>query len=165
LSQTTITRRPHAARTRSVLAVFVVAWMNLVLQPCAMALGGVEQHDCPRCPDSASADHAAHEMAGHDMVGHEMAGHDMAGHDMAMGDMPCASAATDCSLADELNYDSRNTELKPKDSPQDLPIAVLPAIATVPALRPADYAGWHRTRSPPPGSSTPLNITYCVFLI
>jgi hypothetical protein len=134
--------------------MFVVAWLNLALQPCAMAFDGPAEPDCPRCPPSDSPEVAHHDMAGHDMAGHEM----------ASGDMPCLTVAADCSLDDELNYDGRAVKLELKDLPNDLPIAIHPAIALAPSMRAAEYVGRHRTRSPPRGSSTPLNVLYCVYL-
>ncbi|MDH3645314.1 MAG: hypothetical protein OER80_00940 [Gammaproteobacteria bacterium] len=32
------------------LAVLAVVWLNMALNPCAMALGETEEHDCPHCP-------------------------------------------------------------------------------------------------------------------
>jgi hypothetical protein len=139
--------------------VFVLVCLNLVVQPCAMALGSVEDHDCPRCPPSHTG-----ERSKHGMHGHEMGRHDMAGHDMAPSEMPCATGATDCSLADEFNYDGRAVKLELKDSPNDLPIAIHPQAALVRTMQPAKHVGWHRTRSPPPGPSAPLNVIYCVYL-
>jgi hypothetical protein len=134
--------------------VFVVIWLNFVIQPCAMALGNVEDHDCPRCPPSHTDERPDHAMPGHDM----------AGHDMPSSEMPCATGAADCSLADELNHDGRAVKLELKDSPNDLPIAIHPSIAQASARQPAEYAGWRSTRSPPPAPSVPLNVFYCVYL-
>ncbi|ANO50100.1 hypothetical protein [Woeseia oceani] len=145
------TRKPSA---RNALAVFVVAWLNLALAPCAMAFGGVPEPDCPHCPPSQADAHA----------GHDMSGHAVADHDGMEDAMPCASSATDCNVTDELNHDGRTLKLEPKDSPSDLVIAIHPALPSVATLRTADAAGWHRTRSPPLGATTPLNILYCVYL-
>ncbi len=150
----TDTTRTLRSRARGVLGVFVVVLLNLVVQPCAMALGDMDEHDCPRCPPSHTDEHANHAMRGHDM----------SGHGMASKQMPCATDATNCSLAEELNYDGRVVKLEPKDSPNDAPIAVHPAISDAPAHRPARTTGWHNTRSPPPTPSVPLNVSYCVYL-
>jgi hypothetical protein len=93
-----------------------------------------------------------------------MVGHDMGGHDMDSGEMPCLTAANDCSFDDDLNYDGRGVKLELKDLPSDLPIAIHPALAFAPAMRAPEYVGWHRTRSPPRGSATPLNVLFCVYL-
>lgn len=88
----------------------------------------------------------------------------MPGNDTAKTEMPCSTGAADCSLADQLNYDGRSFKLEVKNAPNDLPLAVLPAVVFNPATRPAEYVDWHRTRSPPPGPSVPLNVFYCVYL-
>ncbi|MBT8101306.1 MAG: hypothetical protein KJO82_16235 [Gammaproteobacteria bacterium] len=144
----------HRSRMRSGLGVFVVALLNLVLQPCAMALGNMEEHDCPRCPPSHEDEQSAHAMHG---------GH-MAAEDSASGEMPCSIAATDCSLLDEFNYDGRTVKLELNDAPNDSPIAIGFPIDYESGRRPAEYLGWHSTRSPPPQLSVPLNVFYCVYL-
>ncbi|MBT8092494.1 MAG: hypothetical protein KJN77_05600 [Gammaproteobacteria bacterium] len=157
--RTAATTRTQISRARSALGVFVVVLLNLAVQPCAMALGNVEDHDCPRCPPSHNDEHSNHAMRGH-----EMAGHDMAGHDGTSGEMPCATDATNCSLAEELNYDGRAVKLEVEDSPNDLPIAIHPSISNAAVRRPARNTGRHSTRSPPHIPSVPLNVYYCVYL-
>lgn len=144
-------RQGHLARTRSVLAAFVVC-LNLVIQPCAMALGEMDEHDCPRCPPSHGNEHSQHAMHGHHTVVDEA----------APGDMPCATKASDCSLVDEINFDGRSVKLEPKDTPTDSPIAIQSASVFEPTLRPAQRT-CHGSRSPPP-PSVPLNVYYCVYL-
>ena len=154
MSSVSDNRRARPSRMRSILGVFVVAWLNLVLQPCAMALGNMAENDCPRCPPS-------HEEQKSD---HAMHGGRMAAEDAASGGMPCSDAATDCTLLDELNYDGRLVKLELNDAPNDSPIAIAPPFVCEPNLRPAAYHGWHPSRSPPPPSSVPLNVYYCVYL-
>lgn len=153
------TVRTQGTRARSVLCVFVLVMLNLVAQPCAMALGGMEEHDCPRCPPSHNDEHANHAVRGHDM-----AGHDMVSHDMASRNMPCATDATNCSLAEELNFDGRVVKLELNDPPTDTPVAIHIAIASAVVQRPATTSGWYSTRSPPPIPSVPLNVFYSVYL-
>ena len=81
-----------------------------------------------------------------------------------MDEMPCATNADDCSLADDLKYDGRNTELKLKDAPGDVPLAIVPANPQILATRSSAETGWFPARSPPPGNHTPLNVLYCVYL-
>ena len=134
--------------------MFAVICLNLVMQPCAMALGDMDDHDCPRCPPSHSdthTDHGAH-------------GRHLSGHDMAASEMPCATAAADCSLLDELNYDGRMVKLEPKDTPNDCPVAIEPVISFDLLRRPEVSRGWHSGRSPPLAPATPLNVIYCVYL-
>ncbi|MBT8098084.1 MAG: hypothetical protein KJP16_13960 [Gammaproteobacteria bacterium] len=139
---------------RSILGVFVVAWLNLVMQPCAMALGDMEKRDCPGCPPAHQDERS----------GHAMHGGDKAAEESASGEMPCATAATDCNLLDQLNYDGRTVKLELNDAPNDSPIAIGPPLTFESALKPIEYRGWHSTRSPPPPASVPLNVFYCVYL-
>ena len=85
-------------------------------------------------------------------------------HSSAMDEMPCATSSDDCSLIDDLKYDGRNAELKLKDAPSDVPLAIHPEITQVSRTQSAVEIGWHPTRSPPPGKKTPLNVLYCVYL-
>ena len=47
----TTMRRSRIAWGRRFLGAFAAAWLSVVLQPCAMALG-VDDPDCPHCPPS-----------------------------------------------------------------------------------------------------------------
>lgn len=132
--------------------MFVVIWLNLVLQPCAMALGGESDHKCPRCPPKQEHND------------HAMRHGQMPGHDMAHNEMPCATDATDCSLFDELNYDGRIAKLEVNDAPTDCPIAIDTWGVSDANLIPAQYRGWYSSRSPPRGKTPPLNVLYCVYL-
>jgi hypothetical protein len=135
--------------TRRVLGLFVVMGLNLALQPCAMAMGVDDEHDCPRCPTSHTSEHV---------------GHDMASHGNTASEMPCATGADDCSPMDTLNVDGRVTPHKVKDLPSDQPVAILSSAAL---LSTVDYHV--QSKSLPrtyrtPGNSLPLNILYCVYL-
>ena len=154
LSSASDNRRARPTRMRSILGVFVVAWLNLVMQPCAMALGDMEKRDCPGCPPAHQDERS----------GHAMHGGDKAAEESASGEMPCATAATDCNLLDQLNYDGRTVKLELNDAPNDSPIAIGPPLTFESALKPIEYRGWHSTRSPPPPASVPLNVFYCVYL-
>ena len=154
LSSVSNNRRARPNRMRSILGVFVVAWLNLVLQPCAMALGNMAENDCPRCPPSHEDQRSEHAMHGSHMAADEA----------ATSNMPCSNAATDCSLLDELNYDGRTVKLELNDPHSDSPIAIGPPLAFESNLKPVEYIGWHSTRSPPPPASVRLNVYYCVYL-
>ena len=123
-------------------------WLNLVLQPCAMALESTNHHDCPNCPPEHASPHTDHGKTT-----------DL----MPLTEMPCA-AGTDCSIVDNINFDGRNTRLEPKDLPNELPLAVSPAQLKVPVFQTSVCPDWHRLRSPPPGNSVALNILHCVYL-
>ena len=147
-------RQTRRTRMRGVLSVFVVAWLNLVMQPCAMALGSMEDHDCPHCPPSHEEGRSGH--AGH--------GSHPTGNESASGEMPCAVAATDCSLVDDFNYDGRTVKLELNDPPNDAQVAIGPSAVFGAEPRPAEDLVRHSTRSPPPPASVPLNVFYCVYL-
>jgi hypothetical protein len=134
---------------RSVLGLFVVVWLNLALQPCAMAMGGDDDHDCPHCPPGHTQEHDGHDMASIEAVGH---------------DMPCATVAADCSVLDDYNYDGRAVQLKVKDAPSDLPVALLPSEQFLADAQSNLVAYAPPNINHPPGPSLPLNILYCVYL-
>lgn len=129
-----------------------VAWLNLVMQPCAMAFGST--NDCPRCPPSHHDEQTIQVVFGAPM----------AAGGSSSGEMPCSNAATNCTLLDELNYDGRTAKLDPSDLPDNTPDAIGPPRSLKWDREPAEYLGWHSTRGPPPRSGVPLNIDYCVYL-
>lgn len=141
-------RRRQAPWVRRAFGVFVVMWLNLVLQPCAMAFDGVPDQDCPDCPPA----HLQHD-------GHEMLSMDMADHEM-----PCAGASADCGVLDDLTYDSRHTQLKVKDAPDDSPVAALPFAEMVVDINPGRHAYLLPIQRHPPGPPPALNKLYCVYL-
>jgi hypothetical protein len=125
--------------------MLVVVWLNMALQPCAMAFGN--EQDCPQCPPAHSR-----EMPSQDS------------HDRALEDAPCYVGASQCAFSDDYNYDGRSVQIKVKDAPSDVPVAIAPAVVglsladTVSAsLGPDDPS--HR-----PGVPRSLNILYCVYL-
>ena len=144
----TIRKRPRRS-ARHGFAGFVVVWLNFALQPCAMAFEESNDHECPHCPPAHTSDHGDHAMPG---------------HSPASSESPCATSSIDCSLIDDFRYDGRNTELKLKNAPSDVPVAVHPGIGPIPQPRSIAEVRWHPTRSPPPGKQTPLNVLYCVYL-
>lgn len=145
----------HVFRARRALGIVAVVWLNIVLQPCAMALGAAEQHDCPGCPPSPTGQHMDH--------GSQV--HDMSGHESSPAHSPCITNAYDCSLNSAFDHDARSVKPKLKDSPNELPLAIHPDVTIAPKKVPAEYIGRHRSQSPPPGSSRPLNILYCTYQI
>jgi hypothetical protein len=71
---------PASGRLLAVLGLF---WLNLVVAPCALALGA--EHDCPHCPPEQMDEMAAHHGHHGDAAG--------AGCDALMSD--CDGAGTD----------------------------------------------------------------------
>jgi hypothetical protein len=134
---------------RRVLVLLIVAWLNLALQPCAMALGADPVPDCPHCPSAQASEDAAQAM-----------------HAAADAAMPCATSVGsvgDCDSLDEMRADSRAGELKVKDAPGDQPVALLPAAALVDQWAFAAPAALP-VRCNCPAASPPLNVLYCVYL-
>lgn len=138
---------PWARRT---LGMFVLVWLNLALQPCAMAMGGDDDHDCPHCPVSHTQRHDGHEMSSDAMTDH---------------DMPCATGAADCTAFDEVNVDARTGQLKLKDAPTDQPVAIARFEGFFADASPNHTRVVRQPEAHPPDSSPALNVLYCVYLI
>ena len=134
---------------RSVLGLFVVVWLNLALQPCAMAMDGDDDHDCPHCPPGHTQKHDRHDMASSEAAGH---------------DMPCATGAADCNALDDYIYGGRSAQLKVKDGPSDPLVALLPAPLFLANAQDNLVAYVPPDINHPPGASVPLNILSCVYL-
>lgn len=141
-------RHAQTNRARRIFAGFVVIWLNLVFQPCAMAMDGGDAHDCPDCPPQHTSMHMDH---GETDV------------PVGMTEMPCASG-TDCSVIDNVYFDARSTKLEATDLPDELPLVIYPPYLNQALPRSSVCPSWHRLRSPPPGNSVALNILHCVYL-
>ena len=130
---------------RRALGLFVAVWLNLAMQPCAMAYEAQDDHGCPHCPPAETHEHG--EMHG--------------GMDETM---PCADGAADCALDEGWSHDGRSGTVKLKDAPVDALIAIVPQ---EPALQ---FLQTGRTtlipyRTPAhAGASPPLHVLYCVYL-
>ena len=146
-------RTQDTSRGQFLLGVFMLAWLNLAIQPCLMAMEAAPEpavdsvhlahtdhashspdHDCDHCPPALS-DHAK----------------------------SCVSAAaSDCSSIPDYNYDGRNGLSKIKDVPTFVAIAEFAARVefTVPTSSPPllDCAAPNYPNEPP------RNIRFCVFL-
>ncbi len=114
-----------------------------------MAFGNDHEEDCPNCPPSHSRQHDEHELTP---------------SDMADNGMPCASSAADCGILDEYNYDGRTVQLKVKDAPIDLPVAVQSFAVLVPNAEPVGQTYTRQIQRHPPGPPQRLNKLYCVYL-
>jgi len=122
------------------LGLVFVAWLNLALQPCVMAMELDTDHFCPHCPTEVSSEQ--HQHGKHDQQQNE---------------------AADCSYADTYNHDSRTAESKTRKLSQDMP-AIVADILPIRACkfppntrdRAETWAAW--------SSGPPLNILYCVHL-
>ena len=129
-------------RNRRVLGLIAAVWLNLAVQPCAMALE--QEHDCPHCPP-------AHE--------HEMEMHH--GSHEPQAESPCASMQVQCGEVDEFSVDGRS-KLKAKDLVD--PTAILSHEYT----ELADRTPWKIQGSTDPPNcafgSPPLHVLHCVYL-
>lgn len=143
-------RQRQIPRARRVLGVLVVVWFNLALQPCAMAIESVGDHNCPHCPPPQT---------------HQHEGHDMAAGDMAERDMRCATGAAHCSASDSVNIDVRSGQPKLKNILTELPVAIAPFSGPFADVRPQQTIVELPSHRQPPDSSPPLNVLYCVYLI
>lgn len=143
-------RQRQTPWARRVLGMFVVVWLNIALQPCAMAMGTDDDHDCPHCPPSHTRQHDGHEMPSDPMEG---------------VDMPCATGVADCSVVDEANIDGRTGQLKLKDAPADQPIVMIPFAGLLADVQPKRISDILSPDTHPPDSSPPLSVLYCVYLI
>lgn len=139
-SANTASRKPAMSRW---LGVVVAVWLNLAVQPCAMALGADE--GCPHCPPSHGDEMAAHH--GH----HET--------DIREG---CDSPLSDCADSEEFSLDARHSQAKQKDNSGAV-IIVAPTVSDA-IPHPDLYA---TTAADPPllvATSPPLHLLNCVFL-
>jgi len=130
---------------RRALGLFVAVWLNLALQPCAMALESMQDKDCAHCPTAQMHEHGGM----HESMGDEM---------------PCADAATDCSFSEDLNHDGRSGELKLKDAQFDAPVAIAPREFTSFNRSPVNFRPRPRYASVHSAAPPPLNVLYCVYL-
>lgn len=130
---------------RRALGLFVAVWLNLALQPCAMAFEFADDSDCLNCPPAQMHEHG-----------------DMRGN--MDQKMPCADSMADCAIVDDLNVDARGDQLKLKDAPADTPLAIAPHELTLPFQQPVDAKLHPRYASVHAGAPPPLNVLYCVYL-
>lgn len=138
---------------RWLLGAFVVAWLNLAVQPCLMAMeaGGDPANDAIHVTHSDHASHSSDHGCDHCPP---------ASHDHVT---PCAtSLSAGCSSVTQGSNDGRNGPAKPKDLPASAAIA-----------EPAPPIDFIVSSESPPApdrvalkftSEPPLNIQYCVFL-
>lgn len=130
---------------RRTLGLFVAVWLNLALQPCAMAFEVVEDQDCVHCPPAQMHEHGSM----HGDMDHKM---------------PCADGTADCAVLEDLNHDGRSGQVKLKDAPADMPVAIAPHDLTLPFQRPVDATTRPRYMSMHAGAPPPLYVLHCVYL-
>lgn len=130
---------------RHALGLFAAVWLNLAMQPCAMAAEAEEDHNCPHCPPAQTHEH-----------GNMHGGMDH--------NMPCADGASDCTIDEDWNHDTRGAKLKLKDAPGDMPIAIAPREIESAITRSSDTTPRSCYSPLQAGKPPPLHILYCVYL-
>ena len=129
------------------LGLFLAVWLNLALQPCAMAAARADKHDCPNCPPA--------EMQHHGMHG------DM--HSNMAVEKPCADGLANCMVSVDASHDSHAGKLTTDDHGADMPMAFsLPCIEALRRL-PQRVDLPLRHTLPPPGAP-PQHVLNCVYL-
>jgi hypothetical protein len=106
-------RSTQARRGRRSLTLLVLAWLNALLQPCAMATAG-DFAICPDCPPAhiheqiaAMAEHDHAMVATGDDDGHSAAD----GHESDSGSATCGGRLVDCAHLNDINQTDRQKQL------------------------------------------------------
>jgi hypothetical protein len=126
-----------STRVRRTSGLVLVAMLNLIFQPCAMAMEMDADHPCPHCPTESS------------QVQHHQD--------------PQLSKLADCDYVDSYSHDSRTVQTKDNDLLKDQLDFVDGVFSiSVPAIQSCAYkrASHIATYS----SGPPLSILYCVYL-
>jgi len=127
------------------LAVFVVAWLNLVIAPCAMAAAG--EHACAHCPPEAGSAMSDHH-----------------GHAMKEVQNPCATIQADCCEHAATTVDNRGADNSAARKAQSDCSVEAPAYAELQAAPRATA----RIASDPPElpsyAAPPRHVLNCVYL-
>lgn len=148
---------------RGFLTLLALAWLNVVLQPCAMA----DAIACPDCPPA----HIHEQISDAAMPGHDHAmtmpehlgGHDGAvEHDMGSAGPSCAGELVDCVNLDDINQTARQEQPTPEPG----------LVWIVPVPEPCQHSYDHGSapsfRLGDPvrlaGAFPPLNVLYCIYL-
>ena len=138
-------RQQQQSWGRRALGLFAAVWLNLALQPCAMAFEVGDDHDCPHCPPAQTLEHGGV----HGGMDHEL---------------PCADGLSDCAVADDLNLDGRSGPSKLKDAPSDAAVAIAPHELELLFRQPAGATRRSCHASMHAGAPPPLYILHCVYL-
>lgn len=133
---------------RRTLGLFVVVWLNMALQPCAMAFADMQGRDCLHCPPSHSMDMSS-----------------PVAHDEVPRDVPCMTQMSQCGVLDDYNLDGRTVQIKVKNTQSDIPAGIAPALVTVPVLVSVPVSCRKVAASFRTVAAPPLNLLYCVYLI
>lgn len=133
------------------LGLFVVVWLNVILQPCAMAFDGDSDRGCMHCPSAIAGEassHSAHQP------------------DPSMLDnSPCATNASQCMFLDDVKYDGRTAKVKIENAPADIAIALLASTAVFQPGNRSSVLPATVDLSHLPGDPPSLTVLYGVYLI
>lgn len=143
MDTTSRNRKRTATATGRLLGVLGVFWLNLVVTPCAFALG--TEHDCAHCPPQQAGDMAAHH-----------------GHHEDMASTGCAAMLSDCDDVGAIGNDGRHTQLKLKDRAELVPMA--PPAFPAASVEPVFLVTTAADPPDPAGTFPPLRLLNCVFL-
>lgn len=127
------------------LAVFVVAWLNLVIAPCAMAAAG--QHDCAHCPPEDGPAMSAHH-----------------GHAAEEAKNPCATLQADCCEVAAATADNRGADNSTARKVQPDNDVLAPAYAQLQAAPRAAACVASDPPDPPAYAAPPRHVLNCVYL-
>ena len=137
--------------TRRVFGLFVVVWLNMALQPCAIAFGDADDHGCPGCPPTSTEEISSHST-------HEAG-------DSDLNASMCATGTAQCAYFDDFNYGGRATSAGAEDESSDLPVGIAPSVDAISIAKNSSVDSDVCDTFYLPGDSPPLNILYCVYLI
>ena len=138
-------RQQQQSWGRRALGLFVAVWLNLALQPCAMAYQVDDDHDCLKCPPMQTQERAGM----HGDMDHEM---------------PCADSLDDCFVDEDLNHDGRGGQIKLKDLSNDIPLLVAECGSLLRFQHPSNATPQARYALLHPGSPPPLYVLHCIYL-
>ena len=133
-------RKQQQTWGRRALGLFVAVWLNLALQPCAMA-NAMEAEQQP-------------------MQMHEHGG----AHGNMDMQMPCADGVADCSIDDDLNHDGRGGQIKLENLSNDIPLLVADYSSELRLQRSGDATTQPRYASVHSGAPPPLYVLHCIYL-
>mgnify|MGYP001812848225 FL=1 len=152
-------RSKMKTRGRLVLSVFVIAWMNVTLQPCLMAM---ELSPSDSASISASSEHDGHQGHSANVADHEDQACPHCPSSTSHDSNTCAATLTDCDILPEAKPGERILKVDLDDAFGDVH---------------ANYQDYGLNRAPPemlvvsPNSLKPtfivgpsINILNCVFL-
>jgi hypothetical protein len=139
-------RESRVSASRRTASLFILLWIGIIVQPCAMALAGSIEAGCSHCPAEAAA------MGGH-------GDH----HDEPAAKPDCSEASAACGELSPASHDRRSAGLEKKPHfPDLLPFAPWVAIdVNDPHL--ASLQTW-ADPGVRPGAPPPLYDLFCVYL-